>query len=298
VGATSRLLLSVGLVLGSVAFANAQTKLKYKFEQGQKIPYGIKQTLNMSMEIGGQAVVIKMNLTMDQNWEIKKVAADGTADLAQRVTRLQISMDTPQGKIEFDSKDGKEPEDELGKKLATVFRALVDADIGMAVTPLGKIKDIRIPEKILAAFKNDPVLAQVGEMFTEAGMRRMMAQSMIVFPEKGLNKNDTWKNDPVEINNAGVEAKIQVTDTFDGVDKVDGREIAKFTRKLEMEFKPNAQATIKIKSQDIKAAILFDVAGGYISSTDMKQKMTMEVSQNDMTITINIDQTLGMKRAK
>src|SRR5581483_1081125 len=68
--------------------ANAQTTLRYKFKDGEKLQYVMDQDMKMTMSIGGMDIEMKMKQGMDFNWDIGKVDDQGNAQVRVKVGRV------------------------------------------------------------------------------------------------------------------------------------------------------------------------------------------------------------------
>src|SRR5207244_3463797 len=98
--------------------AQAQTTLRYKFKEGEKLNYVMEQTMVMKMNVGGKEVTVKSEQVMDLLWNIHSVDSDGTAKLTQTMQRIRMNMDLPTGqKITYDSRDKKELDDPVGRMI-------------------------------------------------------------------------------------------------------------------------------------------------------------------------------------
>src|SRR5690242_9054989 len=90
--------------------AQAQTTLRWKFQKGETLSYTMVQKTTNKINAGNQNVEYSFSQTIDNTWVVKDVTADGQAEVAQTFDRIQTTMDLPNMKIEYDSKDGKLPE--------------------------------------------------------------------------------------------------------------------------------------------------------------------------------------------
>src|SRR5947209_537839 len=103
--ALNRMLLAAAILGLAAVPAQAQVTLRYKFKEGEQLHYEMQQNMDMKMNIAGNDIAMKMHQQMDMTWKIAKVDADGKAQLAQRIDSIRMTMDTPMGKVEYDSKD-------------------------------------------------------------------------------------------------------------------------------------------------------------------------------------------------
>src|SRR4051794_2690201 len=90
-------------VLALAAPAQAQTTLRYQYKEGQQNKFVAEQKMTMKMDVAGQEIEMKMVQTMDMEEKVLGVNKDGSAKVAQRITRWRMSMDMPMvGKMDFD----------------------------------------------------------------------------------------------------------------------------------------------------------------------------------------------------
>src|SRR5439155_25094628 len=168
---------------------------RYQFKAGDKLPYEMEQKMQMTMNVAGQAVEMSMTQQQDFLWEIKSVDKDGKAKVAQRFERIRFVMDGPMGKTEYDSKEGKEPEDVIGKAIIPIFKALAGAEFTLDMDSRGVMSNLKMPEKLIEAI-NDATgagAAGLGSMFDEEGMKRMLSQSGLILPEEAVTKGKSWE---------------------------------------------------------------------------------------------------------
>src|SRR5262249_27798932 len=59
--------------------AQAQTTLRYKFKQGEKLDYVIENKMTMKLDLGGKEIEMAINQNMEMAWKIEAVASDGKA---------------------------------------------------------------------------------------------------------------------------------------------------------------------------------------------------------------------------
>jgi len=279
--------------------AGAQTTLRYKFKKGEKLNYAMEQKMVMSMSVMGRDVNLDMGQTIDMVWNVLDVDADGKAKMTQTISRIRFTMDGPTGKVEFDSKEGKEPDDPVGKLMAPIFKALAGAEIGLTMDPLGKISDIKVPEKLVKAAKNLPpglAGAGLGDMLSEEGLKQITDQSGLRLPQDAVTKGKSWEQQ-LEMKMPMGKMKVVTTNTYEGSVKRDGKEVERvgMKPKLTLDPDPASPAKITLKSQDAKGSAYFDNAAGRLVGTNLSQDMEMVISAMGQEITQKLKQTVSMK---
>ena len=276
--------------------ADAQTKLRYQFKAGEKLPYELEQKMKMAMNVGGQNIEMNMTQNVDLIWDVKSVDKDGKASMVQRFDRIRFVMEGPMGKIEFDSKDEKESDDPAAKLITPVFKAMAGAEFTLDMDRRGVLSNVKTPEKLVEALKGAAAVPGLGNMFSEEGVKHLVTQSGLVLPEEGVTKGKSWEQ-KVEMKSPVGKMKTDNTLTYQGPATRGDRKLEEVSIKpvLTIEADDAAPIALKVKDQDSKGTALFDNAAGRLVETNMKQTMQMEISAGGMTIDQKIEQTVSMK---
>jgi hypothetical protein len=292
-------LLGLAILFASAQSAAAQTTLRYKFKQGEKLNYVLQMKGDMAMNVMGREFKVDMGQTFDVTWNVASVDQSGKAKITQTFDRIRFNMEGPTAKLEYDSKEGKEPEGPVGKIMGPLFSALVGAEISMSMDAQGKISDVKVPEKLAQAAKGLAGTPGLGQMLSEEGLKQMMDQSGLLLPAKPISKGATW-DQKFESKSPGGTMKVESTNTYDGPVAKDGKQLEKITLKpkITLEADPNAPAKITLKSQEATGTALFDNAAGRLVETNMKQDLEMAVSAMGQEISQKMKQTVTMKLVK
>jgi hypothetical protein len=284
--------------LAGVPATHAQTLLRYKFKESEKLQYALEQKMAMTMNVAGNNIEVSMNQSMDWSWNIKSVDKDGKAKVSMRFDRARMSMEGPMGKIEFDTKDDKVPEGPIGEMLATPLKALVGGDIELSVDARGRVSDLKLPQKMLDTFKNQgDQFGGMGGAFSEDTVKQMMEQGSTVLPEGSVRKGDSW-NQKLDMKMKGMGTiKMDNTMTYQGETTRGGHKLEEISFKPKMTLEPAADApvSVKVKNWNAEGSSLFDNTVGRVDQTNMKQTMDMEVTAMGMEFTQKIEQTVTMK---
>src|SRR5262249_54031271 len=92
--------------------AHAQTTLRYQFKSGEKLQYGLSQDMKMTMNLAGMDIEMKLKQSMDMDWDVQNVDAQGNARVQLKFGHVRLKLDSTTGNAEFDSKKNtEEPED-------------------------------------------------------------------------------------------------------------------------------------------------------------------------------------------
>jgi hypothetical protein len=279
--------LAVALTLVAVNTARADQEMKWKFKQGDKLNYALKQQADILIDANGVEFDIKVAQIMDLTWDVKSVAADGTVELTQTVDRVQLKMSTPfTGEFAYDSKDeANAPQGEIWDRMGGPVKALVGGVFQIKLKPNGKVEEIKLPEKLAellaeAGGGGAQSMMMGGGLFTESAIKQVIEQSILELPEGTVADGATWsKKLENKLGPIGTQ-KFDTTLTFEGAESRDGLELAKIATKTEMTFEPNADSDVDIEmevtEQEGAGNVLFDTKAGRVIESKNVQKMTLE----------------------
>lgn len=288
--APAAVLLLLPMVLAAPALG--QTKLRWKFEKGQKLHYVMSQEMETSVKVAGRKIDSNLTQTIDMTWNFVELQDDGSAKMTQTIDRLQMTVKAQGVEIKFDSKDPAAVPPALAP-LAHLTKALVGQEIGLTMNPRGEVKDVQIPEKILDSLK--AVGPAAGGLLSEDGIKNLSSQGSLVFPEEALSPGKTWKkNQKITTPQVGTMT-IDTTYTFAGPAEGAGDGVEKIHADLALKLE--SSLGIDIKSQDNEASFLFDNKAGILRSSQVRQVMTMAGKIMDQDFSQDMKTTVSMKLA-
>jgi len=295
-----RRILLAAVVLGlGASSAQAQTTLRYKFKAGEKLNYEMQQKMEMKMNVAGNDIAMNMIQHIGMTWKVLEVTPEGKARIIQKMESIRMTMEGPPpiGKMEYDSKTGKQPEGDLGKMLGPIFNALAGSEFTVTMDARGEISDVKVPDKLTEALKNSLGGAPgLGEMFSPDSLKRMINQGGIVLPKGPVTKDETWTQKMDTKMPFGTMQVIN-TMTYLGPATEGGKNLQKISVSpaLTLEPDPNAPITIKMKGGVGKGSALFDNNAGRIVDVTITQNMQMDISAGGQDLTQNIKTTTVLK---
>jgi hypothetical protein len=267
-------------------------------KKGDSLNYESTTEQKQSAKVNGMDFKTSMTQSMEITWTVKDVQ-DGNADVVQKINQLRQKLDMPGQGFEFDSKKGKKAEGAIGQLIGPIYDAMVGSEYSFKMDPQGETSDNKISEKLLQAVKTNPALAQLGEMFSEEGLKNMMQQSQVAFPKEAVSKGKSW-NKKVEMKMPFGTMKIDTNYTYQGPETRNNTQLEKIDSKSTVTMEPAADAKIslKVKSADVKGTIYFDNKAGKLVEISQTQKMVMETSVMGQTFESNQEQTTTLKLVK
>jgi hypothetical protein len=277
--------------------AHAQTTLRYKFNAGEKLQYGLTQDMKMTMNIAGMDIEIKFKQALDMDWDVQKVDDQSNAQVRLTFGHVRIKLDSPTGNAEFDSKKNtEEPEDPVGKVISQLAKALAGMEMTFTMAPNGEMKDIKVPEAAVKKLKAIPGADKFGgDMLSPEGLSKMVGGGLVL-PKGPVTKGKTWTQKfsmKMPLGKMAGDMKY----AYEGPAEKDGKKLEKIAVQpnLKIELDPDAPAQIKIKSQKDKGHAFFDNEAGRLVEFSNEGTMEMEVEAGGMTFTQNITQSVRLR---
>lgn len=273
--------LAAALVWAAAVPAWSQGEIRWKFREGQTLRFVQKTEVASAANIDGNAIETKLGQTITSTWKVKVVKEDGSAEMTQRVDRVEMAMDSPIGEMSFDSDKKDDAAEGPLAPMADMLKALVGQEVGMTMTPRGDVKGVKVPAKLSEAFEGG---AALGGMFGGGGIKGMFEQPVTPLPERPLKVDEsfTWKREaPMPLGTMTMETVL----TFKGPDAKDPK-LDRFETKSTMTIKPSPDAPLEmsIKDQDVRGELLFNREAGRLESSTTVQQLEMAVKIMDMEI--------------
>ena len=219
-------------------------------------------------------------MLLEMDWNVVS-ATDEQFEIEQTITRIRLTINTPNKSgvktttIDTES-EGKTTE--LGASLLEQIKPLIGTKFNVSMTPRGEIAEVSIPKDSLAQIRLAPASMPIRELLTEKGLKDLIGQSAIVFPENSISAGEDWTIDAGQKNTAFSKTN---TVTFIGTSLSDGVDVHTFkvntditesSNGVEQEVEPG---TTKMTIQEFSGGgkIVFSPDGLVVVDSDMKNKM-------------------------
>jgi Family of unknown function (DUF6263) len=152
-------------VIACPAFAQDVT-LRYRWMKGDKLRYRFtQQTSTTTTGVPGIGdMTSEQTATQTFSIAVEDVATDGSAGLRQVFEAVRIEVNTPMGKMTFDSENkDTATDDPFGKFLRGVMSAFIGESVTMRSLPNGVVERVegmtRILDKMATGLPQDPAAA-------------------------------------------------------------------------------------------------------------------------------------------
>jgi hypothetical protein len=290
----TNVLAACGLALLFTLTATAADPLTWKFTPGLTNRYRMTQDTHLTINSGatGDAKTHTV-MTIDISWTVEKVNDDGSAVLKQQIDRMRIKAETGDAQVaEIDSASKEDPQGQAAT-LVPLLKALSGNPFTVTMTARGEVKNVEVPEAMVEALKNQPGAAQMGDLATPEGFKKLVGQASFVLPEK-LEPGVTWTA-KTEANMPAVGTQTATTTyKYEGPREVDGKQMEVFSATLDVKFS-GGQIPVEITNQESQGEILFNRNDGRLESSVIKQLTEWKLTVSDQAIKQKIDNNVAMK---
>lgn len=311
------------LACASPALAGA-AKLRLDLDAGTKLNYEMKQSQDMTMEMGPLGSQRTQTVsTFDLTYRVKSVDPAGTASVGVTYDRIRIDVDSPSGRINFDS---AEPGGTTDNPVGETLPLLVGHEISVDLTPRGEVVGVHgfgeLWEKVSAQFGSEQwppsqVMEMMRQSFGEDSMKQLLQSSSVIFPEKAIPAGGSWVSETELTVPLYGTAKYHADYTLVGLEKRRGRDCRRIDFTLSVTFEGEGGMAAQFREMfaqqgaDVEMSFLMKESTGsgtfwidrksgatveLIVDQDMGGDMTLVMGageqKNTMNMSIAIDQKI------
>ena len=240
--------------------------LKWSFKPGESQRYRL-ETKTISEVSFPKHVTTTMLLATETTWSVRSIDDKGDAEIALRFDRFQFRADTPRGRIEYDTDAdldaSKAPSGLLGATLVPTYKALAGSTFLYTMTPLGDVRDIRIPAEVVTKLRDAVETSAGSPRFSEEAYKDLVRDQILIFPGKDLKRGDTWGRQSKVPSPTGLHIH-EKTYTYSGPDDSSRLETIRLSVFVGLQPAPNSSLDVKIDAQEDNATYLFDNQDGHL----------------------------------
>jgi hypothetical protein len=283
----------IALLSASTLGAWQEVTLAYKWPKGQPVSYRVTQSVvtTMSGLPGMGDVNFDQTTTQVLTSVAESIAADGTATLRQVIDSVRLEMNTPMGKMGFDSANPAELQDPTGM-MKNLFSAMLGEPFTVVVAPTGGVEKVegmsRMMDKMLKNLPQNPgsmpITDALKSSLSDESMRGLLGQGFAQFPAKPLRIGETWTG---EFKTSNPMIGVMVTSTVFTLESIEGSgdaQLAKVDMKLSLKQEQSSTApnpmgmTVKLTDATGTGALSFNVSNGKIVRSSVVIDMPFSMS--------------------
>ncbi|HEU4753320.1 MAG TPA: DUF6263 family protein [Armatimonadota bacterium] len=303
-----RLLFAIPILAFCIqAGAQAQVKLERKRPEGPVVTRATTK-MHQVLTIAGQNVETNVEAEERTRATASKPAADGSIRVEEKTESVKLNLDTPAGKLEFDSTKpaASKNENPMLDAIQNAMKARVGKSYTYVFGPDGKVKAVEGTEKVIQSAPGDVQEILKQELDPER-LKRRLNQDLALLPEKAVNKGDRWQRTVTMDIGAGQTLTFTEYLEYQGTVEKDGKTLDKisvYTGEVKYDLDPNSPLPVKVTHSDLKidsssGTVLFDRESGQIVENSGAVRIVgpMTFSVNGMELPGKLDLTIDMSSA-
>ncbi|MBU1369556.1 MAG: hypothetical protein KJ578_01585 [Bacteroidetes bacterium] len=256
-----------------LAFTPKKTiRLKYDFNSGDKFKLEIRTQQNISMNMGGQSMVIKQNITLNQSAEILSVSDEGNTNFEISYDRIRFNQNAMGMEVNWDSDQPDAGKDDIMvQQISAQMQQAIDKKVNATIDEFGNP----------IANNNSEVMGSTNVSGFEMGM-------LIVFPDYEVGQGDSWEvstqpdpNSDFVINSVytldEIKGKVAII-SYEGT--ITGSEMNGTEAKLSGNISGKAEISTKT---------------GWLEKATTMQTLEMEMQQQGQTIPMTMSSVIELE---
>jgi len=258
---------------------HAQSPLRWDLKSGQSFNIETHQETQSQVAFSGKSVTTIIDLALQQTWTITS-ASEKEFVIKQSIDRIQLKLAGQQGTADYDSAAKIRPSD-LARDLAASMQPLIGAEFDLTMTPRGQITAAQPANDAARALVADKSGAADSKLASCGSIQHLLEQSLLVLPEKEINKGDTWIATN-ELTGAGGKFQQETLYRLTGSAQRGDKELLE----IDMTTKLSPQAGLKTHEQTGKA--IFSAKEGRLIEAEQSQKLVTERPYRETTIVVTL----------
>ncbi len=201
------------LIFTSIIFTACQSQsadLSLRLEKGKEYKQLTNSEISINQEINGQQLNMNMTISGTMTFLVKDITDSGY-DMDAQYKKLSMSMQMPQGTMEFSSEKNN-----ANDIFSTILGAIIDKSFEVKMSKTGKIIEIKNVEALwetainqfeqLPEVQKEQIKAQIAKAYGSEALKGNIEMVTAIYPENPVNKGDKWTvNTKLE---SGMSAKV------------------------------------------------------------------------------------------
>jgi len=261
------------VVIASMAFMPKKSiQLKYNFNQGETYTLEIKTTQNIAMNMAGQSMVLKQNITLNQTAEILNISEEGNIEFEIAYDRIRFDQNAMGMEITWDSENPEASKDNMmAQQIATQFEKALDKKINSTIDQYG-----------------NPVKNNSAEIMGNTSVSGFEMGMLVVFPDHEISVGESWDvttqpdpNSDFTVISTYTLTKIKgrtASISYEGT--ITGTEMNGNEAKLSGTITGKADVSTKT---------------GWLQSATTMQNLEMEMQQQGQTVPMSLSSVIELK---
>jgi hypothetical protein len=212
----------------------------------------------------------------------------------QTIDRMRVALESQFLSFAYDSNDDA-PAEGQAAMLEPVVKALVSEPIKLVMTPRGEIQEVEVPDELVQRLKDaGPAAQALQNLASPEGMKGLIGQSTLVFPEEAIEEGATWTR-KVELPTPQGALVLDYVFTFAGVEGSGDDEAVQIDVKMSIDSlkaDPNTPFELTVQEQEGSGSYAFDTSAGLLRSSQVTQTLSVVAKVMDQELTSAAESTV------
>lgn len=277
--------IAAAVVALAAAFAPAAgfaETLRWKLKQGEVLKYTLEEKMISTIKIQDRDVKSSKTQTINLTWTVTSVSAAGDADVTAKIERVRMKVNQPPFQaFDFDSAAEKIDAPEPFGAVAKQVKAMAGAEFTFQMKTSGAVVNFKIPAETMKKLR-EGLPADAGDQggVSEQALTDMLRQSSPpAFPDDEVKPGKTWTGKPARLPSPLGVMVVAKSFTFQGPDPKNPALVQVDTEtKVDLEPGENTGYSAKMRTQEGKGRLDFNIESGRITATTLTQKMELLIA--------------------
>ena len=286
------------LLLPSLGRGEAgNTMLRWKFQAGEELRVQVTQTNTIETTLKERPLAMVVQMAMELTWHVDRVAADGTAQVAQSFTRVLVKTSGPQGQaVGYDSASTAAPPPEM-QELAQAVRRLLGTRSQLTISSRGEITGVEPAPETDSLLRNAPGAGGWLRLLTKSGINQTLRPALGLWPQSPVARGDTWQ-DTFEIDAPTGKIGLATTYTYQGSEHLQKRSVERIGVATAVTAPPPESRPGETASpvrQQFSGSLFFDAARGRLVQSELHQTVVSEAAERGQSVQLKASNTVVLR---
>lgn len=176
----------------------AQTRLALKFRDGETVQQEMLESVQVDVIPPGEkrvyTTVINQRLFLDST--TAKLVDDSAAEIRQKFSRISLSVQLPPPVGKMFTVDTNRPaasEEKVEQDMRFGISKVIGFEWMITLQANGDVRDVGLTDELTDVLVENPQTGPLKETFSEGGLRKIVEQSTVTFPDHPLNQGEKWE---------------------------------------------------------------------------------------------------------
>lgn len=281
--------------------------LRWKFAPGDSQRYLMTQTASLDLHLdGASGVVAEVHRVFDFEWSVESVAADGTASISVRVTRVALRVVGPgRQETEYDTQSVEESRG-FAATLAPLFKTLLKSELKAEMNPRGELSQLQIPEDLQVLLDSKPPGKALGKLGSKDDFRSLLQLGLPAFPESdSLAVGQQWEEDRQLENVAIGKPTAHTVYQWESIRQHEGEQLAVIVPTISIRLTDSplrltdpiaGDQDTQIVGEKNTGEILFNLTAGRLQSSRIELQLELSTPDGGQSVYGTLVHTLAFER--